>query len=123
MTEKGVDSVLVVDKSGDGSKPEVLRHPNIVGIMTVKDVVNRVVAKGRDPSKTKVSDVMTSPVKMVEPTTTLYSVALLMNQSDFRQVPVMDKYKIRGIITSRVINMSIITDIIDDIKLMATIFR
>ncbi len=123
MAEKKVDSVLVVDKSGDGARPEVLRHPNIVGIVTSRDVVYRLLAKGCDAKKTTLKDVMTSPVKVMEPSTTLYRVALTMNEHDFRQVPVMDSHRIMGVATSRNINMTIIKDIIGDIKVMATIFR
>ena len=55
MAEKGIDSVLVLDRSGTGVKPEALRKPNIRGIVTVKDVTYKVIAKEADPSKTPVS--------------------------------------------------------------------
>jgi CBS domain-containing protein len=122
MTEKNVDSVLIVDKSGAGVKPEYLRRPDIVGIVSVKDVVNRVVAKGLDPSKLPVSKVMTHPVHTIAPSTSLYKVAVLVNQKGFRQVPVVDSEKINGIATSNLVNTSIIRDIIEKMKRMATIF-
>jgi len=124
MAERNGECVLVVDTSGAyGARPEVLSRPEILGILTVKDVVNRVMAKGKDPAYTKVSDVMTKPVHSVDVSTTLYKVAYLINQNDFRQIPVVDKYAIKGIVTSRIINMAIIKDIVEEIKLVVTIFR
>jgi CBS domain-containing protein len=123
MAVHNSDCVLVVDSAGGGMTPAIMSRPSIVGIMTVKDVVNKVVAQGRDPAKTKVSEVMASPVNMTDSAATLYAVASLMNQNDFRQMPVVDNYTIRGIVSSRMINMAIINGIIEDIKLMVSIFR
>ena len=123
MTERNVDSVLVVDKSGDGVKPAYMRRPEIVGIVSVKDVVNRVVAKGLDPSKVEVSKVMSHPVNTIDPSTSVYKVAVMVNQQGFRQVPVLDSEKIRGIATSEVLNAFIAKDIIESLKAMATIFK
>jgi len=123
MAEKNSDSVLVVGMTGDTSTPTALKRPLILGIVTVKDAVNRVMAKGLDPSKTIVSKVMTSPVTTVTPETSLYRVVLLMNQNNFRQVPVLESDRVIGTVTSSMINTSIMSDIIEDIKLIATIFR
>ena len=50
MIERGIGSVIVTE----AGRP--------VGIMTERDVLRRVVVKGLDPSKTKVEEVMSSPL-------------------------------------------------------------
>ena len=123
MTAKNIDSVVVLGLSGTDDTPAGLRHPVLYGIVTVKDVTNRVTAKGLDPTKVTVSQVMTSPLQTVTLDTTLYKVVQLMNQNNFRQVPVVDQTKVVGMATSAIINASIINDILEDIKLIATIFK
>lgn len=123
MAAKNIDSALIVDESGDGVTPDVLRRTQISGILTSKDIINKVLAKGLDLSKTQVSSVMTKPVKSVEDNASLYKVASFMNNNDYRQMPVVDKGGIKGMITMRNVNMSIISGILEDIKLMASIFR
>ena len=123
MTEKNIDSVVVVGMTGTAETPSSLKKPMIHGIMTVKDVANRVIAKGLDPAKVTVSQVMTSPIQTATPDTSLYKVLMMMNQNNFRQVPVVDSDKVVGLVTSGMLNTSIIGDIIEDIRLLATIFR
>jgi CBS domain-containing protein len=50
MKEKDVESLIV------------LKNEILIGIITIKDILFRVVAKGLDPTKTKVSMVMSSPI-------------------------------------------------------------
>ncbi|MBD3387954.1 MAG: CBS domain-containing protein [Candidatus Altiarchaeales archaeon] len=123
MAEKNVDSVLVVDKSGDGAKPEFLVRPLIKGILTSKDIVLKVISQDVDLKKTPVSSVMTSPVRTIESDASLYKVASFMNKNDFRQMPVVSPEEIRGMATSSRVNMVILESIITDIKLMASLFR
>jgi CBS domain-containing protein len=52
---RGVSSLAVVSKK------------KLVGIVTEKDLCTRVVAKGGDPEKVKVSEIMTQPVVIVRP--------------------------------------------------------
>jgi len=123
MTLKNIDSVIVVGMTGDSSVPFAMRKSLIHGIVTVKDVANRVIAKGLDPSKVLVSQIMTTPLQTVTLDTTLYTVVMMMNQNNFRQVPVVESDKVVGLVTSSMLNTSIMNDIVEDIKLLATIFR
>ena len=57
MAQYSIGSVVVVDDKG-----------TILGILTEGDIVRRVVARGLDPSKTLVKDVMTvNPVHDINP--------------------------------------------------------
>jgi predicted transcriptional regulator len=66
---------------------------------------------------------MTSPLQTVTLDTSLYKVVQMMNQNNFRQVPVVDQNKVVGMATASIINTSIINDILEDIKLIALIFK
>jgi len=123
MADKNVDSVLIVDTAGDGSKPDALLKPRLVGIVTVKDVCHKVIGKGLEPSTTKLEKVMTFPVHSLPSNTSLYKILSLMDEKDFRQVPVVDDGDILGIATSQMINTCLFNDIIKDLKVLVSIFK
>ncbi|MCS7094491.1 MAG: CBS domain-containing protein [Thaumarchaeota archaeon] len=79
----------------------VTRNGRIVGIITERDVLKRVVAEGRDPKLTKVRDVMTSPPITVGPDTTIREAIDLMNRRRIRRLLVEEEGRIVGIFTQR----------------------
>lgn len=62
----------------------------LVGVITDRDIVCRVVAKGKDPSAVAASDVMSQPVVCVNEDTTLDDVLAVMEENQIRRVPVVD---------------------------------
>ena len=62
----------------------------LVGVITDRDIVCRVVAKGRNPSATTAGDVMTEPVVCVNADSTLEDVVAVMEENQIRRVPVVD---------------------------------
>lgn len=58
------------------------------GIVTKSDVIGKVVARGRDPQRVHVSDVMTRPVHTVQPDSTMRECAALMMRYHVRRLPV-----------------------------------
>jgi CBS domain-containing protein len=58
------------------------------GIVTKSDVIGKVVARGRDPQRVHVSDVMTRPVVTVQPDSTMRECAALMMRYHVRRLPV-----------------------------------
>lgn len=91
MNKKRIGGVPVVDKG------------KLVGIVTERDVIGKVVSKGKHPSKTRVKDIMTSPPKLVgEMDEDLIKIANKMVRSDIPRVPIVDKDgKLVGIITNK----------------------
>jgi len=73
---------LIVKKSQDN--PEY-------GIITSTDICDKIVAQGQNPAKTKVRDVMTSPLVTVDPTVTIYDCAKEMSKHHIHHLPVMDE--------------------------------
>ncbi|MCS7127024.1 MAG: CBS domain-containing protein [Thaumarchaeota archaeon] len=79
----------------------VTREGRIVGIITERDVLKRVVAEGRDPKLTRVREAMTSPPITVSPDTTLREAIDLMNRKKIRRLLVEEAGRIVGIFTQR----------------------
>jgi len=88
MHEKHIGSVLVLD--GD----------NIVGIFTERDLMNRIVAEGKDPAATAVKTVMTERITCCTPESTLDACRTAMSTNKIRHVPVVNEGKLVGIISS-----------------------
>ena len=76
--------------SGDGHVLLVVQSRKLVGIFTERDVMRRVVAEHRDPEKTLLAKVMTTPVACATPDTTLDELRKVMFEKRIRHVPVLD---------------------------------
>lgn len=77
----------------------VTREDRVVGIFTERDILNRVVAAGRDPGGTQVKDVMTSPVAVCSPDSTRAECRGVMKSRRIRHLPVVEDDTLRGIIS------------------------
>ncbi|MCX7719429.1 MAG: CBS domain-containing protein [Candidatus Sumerlaeaceae bacterium] len=78
----------------------VVHEDRVVGIFSERDVLTRVVAAGRDPSATRVRDVMSSPVAYCTPSTPLDECRAIFTERRIRHLPVMEDNKLVGVITS-----------------------
>lgn len=88
MARNGVGSVVVVD-----------RKRNPLGMITEKDVVRRVAAKGLHPNKIKAGKIMSKPLRTVEPTLDVKEAARRMKQLKVKRFAVMEAGKLVGIVT------------------------
>jgi CBS domain-containing protein len=69
------------------------------GFMSQTDVVEKVVAHGRDPQEVYVHEIMHKPVITVRPNASLQDCAALMARADIRRVLVFDGQDIVGIVS------------------------
>jgi CBS domain-containing protein len=76
----------------------VLESGKLSGIVTERDFVWKVVAKGLDSSKLKTREIMSSPIITVDPDTDLAKAAELMVKHGIRRLPVAKDGIIYGII-------------------------
>jgi len=76
-----------------------VRKGKAVGIITERDLLKRVVAEARDVDKTKVKDVMSSPLVVVEPNMELEEAVKLMFQMKIKKLPVVDGKRLVGLVT------------------------
>lgn len=69
----------------------VLENGRLIGLLTERDVLTRVVAAGRQPDLTCVADVMTRHPIVVSPRATVEEVMELFTEKRCRQIPVVDE--------------------------------
>ena len=76
-------------------------HGTPEGIITEWDLLSKLVAEARDPSKIPVSELMTRDLVSVDPSVGFDQVAELMAHKGIRRLLVMKEDKIQGVITAR----------------------
>lgn len=77
----------------------VLDGETLAGIFTERDVLQRVVAVGKSPSETLVSEVMSKEVETITPKTTVEETMRAMTERRHRHIPVMNDGKLVGLIS------------------------
>lgn len=91
MTKANCGSVLVVDTPG-----------TLLGIVTERDLMTRVLAKPLDPKKTLVCDIMTRNPYCVASETLVSDAVLIMIERGFRHLPVISSSgRILGVFSVR----------------------
>ena len=71
----------------------------IEGIFTERDVVNRLVADDKDASDTKVGELMTREVIVVEPDRPFEEIEAIMKQNRIRHLPVAGDRELLGLLS------------------------
>ncbi len=89
MSENHIGALLVMDEG------------RLAGIFTERDALNRVLAEGRDPDSTPLSDVMTRDPLTLSPQTAATQALRLMGEVGFRHLPVVENHKVYGVISLR----------------------
>jgi len=77
----------------------VLENGKPVGIITERDLLKRVLAKSKDPSNTKVMEIMSKPLLSVTPNVEIEDAAKLMIQNKIKKLPIIEKGKLLGLVT------------------------
>ena len=77
----------------------VSKNGKATGILTERDLLKKIVSKGRSPARTKVSSVMTTPLIVVEPEMDLEEAAKLMFKLKIKKLPVIDQGQLKGLVT------------------------
>ena len=80
MSDKNYGAVVIVSPD---QKP--------IGIVTERDFMRRLLAKGLDPARTPLRDIMTSDLKVAKPEDELLDWLRQMSNDRFRHVPVVDE--------------------------------
>ena len=69
----------------------VLHEGNLVGILTERDILTRVVTSGINPESVHVRDVMSEPVIVVSPAMPLEKAVNIMFHEKIKKLPVVDR--------------------------------
>ena len=103
--------------SNIGAVP-VLRDGELVGIFSERDIMKRVVAAGRDPARTRVSEVMTADPLTVDMREGIEHCMMLMKQHGFRHLPICDGKKLKGMVSLRDILLRDLTEKDEEVRMM-----
>jgi CBS domain-containing protein len=88
MRDSQAGAVLVIDSSGA-----------LVGIVTGRDAICRVLAQRRDPAVTSLAEVMTANPKTMSPDQNTIDALRLMRDGGFRHVPLLKDGRIVGLVS------------------------
>ncbi len=89
MRNEDVGSLIIVDKN------------EAVGMLTERDLLEKIVSVGRSASRTKVRSVMSHPLVTVGPKETIINAARMMATLKLRRLPVVSRGKLIGILTEK----------------------
>ena len=81
----------------------ITKNNVLVGIITERDMVKRVIAKDLNPKKTRASQVMTSPVESVSPDANIYHTSKMMQEKGYKRYPVAKNNKLVGMISQTIL--------------------
>ena len=99
LTPTEVRAVYVVGPSGE-----------LVGVVTRKTLVARVVAEGRDPSATRVGELAEAPYYTIDADTPLDDAFRFIEEQDAERVPVVDDGRLVGVISRAVLQRRLAED-------------
>jgi len=77
----------------------VMKDDDVVGVLTQRDILKKVIAKEKDPKDIKIEEVMSSPVKSVPPSYSVFSASKAMEDMNIRRLVIMSDKAVCGIIT------------------------
>jgi CBS domain-containing protein len=91
MSKFGVSSLIVSTED------------DIVGILTERDILVRVVSSGQDPATVTIREIMSEPIIVVKPETPLEEAVKIMFRERIKKLPVMcreeERMKLVGILS------------------------
>ena len=71
----------------------------VVGIVTERDIIERVIVNKKSPKNTKIIDIMTPSIKTIHALAPLEKAARIMRESHIKKLPVILNNEIVGIVT------------------------
>jgi CBS domain-containing protein len=105
LMAKGRVGAIVVTSAEDIGR-------NVVGVFTERDLMRRVVNEGRDPARTRIGDVMTSPVHTVSDETSVAEAASLMRQHHIRHLVITNgRGALQGVVAQRYLLYALMGDL------------
>ena len=89
-TIENVAQLMAQHHCGEIPVVESFEHKVPVGVVTDRDIVCRLVAKGKDPLKVKADECMSQPVIVVRADDSVDDAVSVMQRHQIRRVPVVD---------------------------------
>jgi CBS domain-containing protein len=92
------DAVKIMNKNRIGCLV-VVNNGQIIGILTERDMLERVLEKCKDPKKTKVSEIMTEDIMVGKPDMELTEAAKLLFEKKVKKLPIVEGNRLVGLVT------------------------
>jgi CBS domain-containing protein len=86
MSQEGISAIIITVEG------------KAKGILTERDILKRIVAEDKNSKKTKVREIMSSPLVTIEPNATLEEAARLMFENEIKNLPVAHENRLVGLI-------------------------
>jgi CBS domain-containing protein len=77
----------------------VIKDGTCVGIVTERDLIERTICQHRNPENTKVHEIMSQDIKVINSLDTIETAIEIMKQHTVKKLPVISSEKVVGIIT------------------------
>lgn len=100
-----------------GSLVVIDGNEQVIGVITERDLVHRVLGENRDPKTTQIGEVMSKNIITVGPYVSLIEALKIMRKNDVRRLPVTRNKKLVGILTEREIATAVIRASDEQLKL------
>ena len=95
-----IEAARIMQDADTGIVPVVDDSRKIIGMVTDRDIVVRLIAEGKDVQKARVNEVMTKSVRKVDEDSPISEVVELMSNAQIRRVPVVNnRDEIVGIVS------------------------
>ncbi len=96
--QRVLDALRVMADAGIGSVL-VMQGDELLGILSERDYARKVVLLGRASHDTPVTDIMSSPVVSVQPSTGIHTCMRLMTDQRIRHLAVVSDGRIQGVVS------------------------
>jgi CBS domain-containing protein len=97
VTTSVAEAARMLASEDVGSLP-VLDGTSLVGMVTDRDIVTRVVAQGRDPETTRVGEIASSEPVFTDPLENLDDALQMMARHQIRRLPVVEENVVVGVL-------------------------
>ncbi len=77
----------------------VIKKKNPIGVLSDTDLINRIIVKNRDPSKTKVKEIMGKPLLTINPEQDAMEAVERMKKANIHRLPVVEEGKVIGVVS------------------------
>jgi CBS domain-containing protein len=93
LAQEDIGALVVTEGTGDDEA--------VVGILSERDIVRTLAARGAQTLELQVGDVMEDQTLICDPEDDIERVATMMSQHRVRHLPVMKDHRVRGLVSIR----------------------
>jgi len=98
-SDRFVDEATKLMKDRNTRSVLASHNGEVIGILSKTDILFKVISQGRNPTKIRLREIMTSPVLAVDPKTSVQEALSIMDKHDVRQIIVSSNAAVLGIVS------------------------